>query len=388
MEALILVRYGEIALKGNNRPKFENQLTDNMKKFINPLGGRVTKEHGRIFVTCAFDSLEEIKVRLEKVFGIVSFSPGVAVALDLNAISEAALAQLKKNCLSGARTFKVECRRPNKGFPMKSPELAAELGGYLLDKMPELKVDVHNPDTVVNVEVREKAYVFSEIVKGCGGMPYKSAGKGMLLLSGGIDSPVAGYMMARRGVHIEGVHFHSYPFTSERALEKVMELARKLTQYTSHIRVHSINLLDVQRAIQEKCPEEEMTILARRFMMQIAERLASQRNCQCLITGESIGQVASQTMEGLNVTNSAVKLPVFRPLIAMDKVDIIDVSRRIDTFETSILPYEDCCTVFLPDRVVTRPRLANIEASQGLLDSEALITAALENVQVYDLRLE
>ncbi len=386
MEALILVRYGEIALKGNNRPQFENMLTRNIQSVVKPLGGKVDKRHGRVLVSCAMEQLVEVQDELSRVFGIVSFSPGVAVEPRMEQIREAALEQLRLTVETGAKTFKVECRRANKGFPMKSPEICAEIGGDLLEAFPQLTVDVHHPDTTVTVEIREKAYVFTQIIKGVGGMPYKSAGKAMLLLSGGIDSPVAGYMMARRGVHVEGIHFHSYPFTSERALEKVLDLARKLTLYTGHVRVHSVNLLEVQRAIQEHCPEEEMTILSRRFMMQIAERVAQGRGCQALITGESIGQVASQTMEGLTVTNSAVEIPVFRPLIALDKVEIIEIARRIDTFDTSILPFEDCCTVFLPDRVVTKPRVADIEASQALLDSEALIARAIEGIKVYDLR--
>lgn len=388
MEALILVRYGEVALKGHNRPQFENLLVGNIQNVVKPLGGRVVKRHGRILVTCAPEQLQKVQDQLSRVFGVVSFSPGVAVELDMEQIRAAALNQLRETTLGGARSFKVECRRPNKGFPLKSPEVAAEIGGALLEALPQLRVDVHHPDTTVTVEIREKAYVFTEIIKGVGGMPYRSAGKALLLLSGGIDSPVAGYLMARRGVAIEGIHFHSYPFTSERALEKVMELGRKLAIYTGRLRVHSVNLLDIQRAIQEHCPEEEMTILSRRFMMQIAERIAGERGCQALVTGESIGQVASQTMEGLTVTNSAVTLPVFRPLIALDKVEIIEIARKIDTFETSILPFEDCCTVFLPDRVVTKPRVRNIEASQSLLDSEALIANAIQSVRVFDLTIE
>lgn len=388
MEALILVRYGEIALKGHNRPQFENMLVGNIQSAVKPLGGKVVKRHGRILVVCSPDRILEVQDQLSRVFGIVSFSPGVAVELDMAQIQETALEQLRETVDAGTKTFKIECKRANKGFPLKSPEICAEIGGILLDALPQLKVDVHHPDTTVTIEIREKAYVFTQILKGIGGMPYKSAGKALLLLSGGIDSPVAGYLMARRGVQIEGIHFHSYPFTSERALEKVLDLGRKLAVYTGRIRVHSINLLEIQRAIQEHCPQEEMTILSRRFMMQIAERVAATRSCQALITGESIGQVASQTMEGLTVTNSAVTLPVFRPLIAMDKVEIIDVAQRIDTFETSILPFEDCCTVFLPDRVVTKPRVKNIEESQSLLDSETLIANALLGVKVYDLLQE
>lgn len=388
MEALILVRYGEIALKGHNRPQFENMLVSSIQSAVKKLGAKVVKRHGRILVACDFEKLMDVQDQLSRVFGIVSFSPGVAVELDMQEIQTAALEQLRKTVDAGAKTFKVETKRANKGFPMKSPEICAEIGGNLLEALPQLRVDVHNPDTTVTIEIREKAYVFTEIIKGVGGMPYKSAGKALLLLSGGIDSPVAGYLMARRGVQIEGMHFHSYPFTSERALEKVMDLARKLAVYTGRIRVHSINLLEIQRAIQEHCPQDEMTILSRRFMMQIAEKVAADRGCQALITGESIGQVASQTMEGLTVTDGAVSLPVFRPLIALDKVEIIEIAQRIDTFETSILPFEDCCTVFLPDRVVTKPRIKDIEESQALLDSESLITRAIEGIKVYDLFLE
>lgn len=388
MEALILVRYGEIALKGHNRPQFENMLVSSIQSAVKKLGAKVVKRHGRILVACDFEKLIDVQDQLSRVFGIVSFSPGVAVELDMQEIQTAALEQLRKTVDAGAKTFKVETKRANKGFPMKSPEICAEIGGDLLEALPQLRVDVHHPDTTVTIEIREKAYVFTEIIKGVGGMPYKSAGKALLLLSGGIDSPVAGYLMARRGVQIEGMHFHSYPFTSERALEKVMDLARKLAVYTGRIRVHSINLLEIQRAIQEHCPQDEMTILSRRFMMQIAEKVAADRGCQALITGESIGQVASQTMEGLTVTDGAVSLPVFRPLIALDKVEIIEIAQRIDTFETSILPFEDCCTVFLPDRVVTKPRIKDIEESQALLDSESLITRAIEGIKVYDLFLE
>ena len=385
MEKLIIIRYGEIALKGHNRPQFEDLLVSNIQRILRKQGARVKKRHGRMFVHCDEQKFEMVLDQLKKVFGLVSFSPGVAMDLDMEQIYGSALEQLRKVAGDRAVTFKVEGKRANKGFPIQSPEIGRLVGAYLLENMPNLKVDVHRPQVVVNVEVREQAFVFTETVKGIGGMPYKSASRGMLLLSGGIDSPVAGWMMARRGVELEAIHFHSYPFTSERAKEKVLELGRKLTQYTEKIRIYSVNLLEIQRAIQEKCPEDEITLLSRRFMMQIAERLAEKTQCKCLITGESIGQVASQTMESLNVTNAVVKMPVFRPLIAMDKLDIIEVAHKIDTYETSILPFEDCCTVFLPDRVVTRPRLEIIEASQALLDSEALIASALETLEVQEI---
>lgn len=269
---------------------------------------------------------------------------------------------------------------------MKSPEIARIVGGTINQKIEEVSVDVHNPEFTVTVEIRDVTYIYSKEIKGYGGLPYGCAGKGMLLLSGGIDSPVAGWMMAKRGMEIEGVHFHSYPFTNDRAQEKVYDLARQLAGYTGFIRVHSVNLLEIQKAINACCPSKEMTILSRRFMMAIAERIALGGNCQALITGENIGQVASQTIEGLTVTNSRVDLPVLRPLIAFDKLDIIKVAEDIGTFETSILPFEDCCTVFLPDKVVTRPVLADIEKSEDNLDVEGLITSAIEKKEVFDFK--
>lgn len=386
MDGLLLVRYGEIALKGKNRPFFEKKLVEGIKLNLKGVDYSLERQHGRIFIKFDMFDMDEIIERVTNTFGVVSVSPGIAVEAELQTIIEAALEQFKEAVsLGNIKTFKVETRRSNKGFPHKSPEISKMAGGYILKNAEGIKVDVHNPDLTVNIEVREKVYIFTRTIDGLGGMPYRSGGKAMLLLSGGIDSPVAGWMMARRGVQIEAIHFHSYPFTSERATEKVMDLARKISGYTGNIRVHSVNLLEIQKAINEHCPSEEMTILSRRFMMIIAEKVARKRKCQALITGESIGQVASQTIEGLNVTNDAVSLPVFRPLIAMDKVDIIKVAEKIDTFETSILPYEDCCTVFLPDRVVTKPKVDNIKESQGLLDTEQLIYDAISTMEVIQI---
>lgn len=389
-ERLLVVRYGEIALKGNNRNLFENQLTKNMKLMLKTIGGcKVYKEHGRIFVTYDASDHDEVVEVIKKVFGIVSFSPAEVLDMDFEAAILVAIKQLKRIVeKKGPLTFKVETKRANKQFPLKSPAVSMEVGGRLLAEIDQIQVDVHRPQVTVHIEIRDRIYVYTEMIKGQGGMPYKSAGKGMLLLSGGIDSPVSGYLMARRGLQIEAVHFHSYPFTSERAKEKVLELARKLAIYTSQLRVHSINLLEIQRAIAENCPSEEMTILSRRFMMAIATQVAKQRMCKALITGESLGQVASQTIEGLTVTNDATSLPVFRPLIAMDKLDIMDIAHKIDTYETSILPYEDCCTVFLPDRVVTKPRLDSIIKSESLLDKEGLIERAIAQMEAYVIRGE
>lgn len=384
MEKLIVIRYGEIALKGNNRQFFEAKLLKNMKEALKPYeSAKVTKEHGRLFVTCDQSDYDLVLSRVGKIYGIVSYSPAVAVSLDLKDIETTLIEQVGKLLTSQKTTFKMDVKRSNKGFFMTSPQLAKHLGGMLLSYYKQLKVDVHHPELTATIEVRDRAFIFTEVIRGQGGMPYKTGGKGMLLLSGGIDSPVAGYMMAKRGIEIEAVHFHSYPFTSERAQEKVWELARKMAVYTKRIRVNAINLLEIQKAIAEKCPSEEMTILSRRFMMALATRVAKDRGCQALITGESLGQVASQTIEGIAVTTDATDLPILRPLIAMDKVDITLVAKEIDTFETSILPYEDCCTVFLPDKVVTKPKVQNIKDSEALLDAEALIESALATMEVH-----
>lgn len=389
MNRVFLVRYGEIALKGLNRHAFENVLVSNIKNALraNEVNGyKVEKEHGRIFVYCIDASEYPVQKVLEKAFGIVSFSKAVITDATIENINSTAI-EVIKPYVEGKQgmTFKIDTKRANKSFPMQSPEISREIGGKVLETYPQLKVDVHHPLVTLTVEIREYAYVFMETFKGQGGMPYGTAGKGVLLLSGGIDSPVAGYMMAKRGLALTAVHFHSYPYTSERAFDKIMTLGKKLKAYTGSLKVYSVNLLSIQKAIAENCPSEEMTILARRFMMQIAERVAIKVDAKALVTGESLGQVASQTLEGLTVTNAAVTLPVFRPLIAFDKTDIIDIAMRIDTFDTSILPFEDCCTVFLPDRVVTRPKQAAIEKSQNLLDSELLIREALANLECFDL---
>lgn len=390
MEKILIIRYGEISLKGLNRPYFENTLLKNVKRAVKSLGDmRVYKSHGRLYIDLEDHDIEETIAAVTNVFGIVSVSVAYIFEADIERICEVALEQAKE-CIEedGIKTFKVETKRGNKGFPIKSPEICRTVGGYILENISELEVDVHNPDVMINVEVREKAYVYSRKIPGFGGMPYRTGGKAMLLLSGGIDSPVAGWLVAKRGVEIEAVHYHSYPFTSDRAKEKVIDLARILSKYCGRVRLHSINLLNIQKTINEKCPSAEMTILSRRFMMAIAEKVALDRKCKALITGESIGQVASQTLESLNVTNSTVNVPVFRPLIAMDKMDIVKISKKIETYETSILPFEDCCTVFLPDRPVTKPRLERIVESEQALDVEGLINDAIENMEVIIVRQE
>lgn len=388
METIVL-RYGELALKGKNRDVFENALIRDVKDRLSHLDDIVLKRHhGRMYVDCQDYDYDEVADILTNTFGIVSISPVSKCEVTLDDMFATAKSQIEELIEErGNFTFKVEARRANKSFHLKSPEISKHVGGFINQTFQEeVSVDVHHPDIVVNIEVREKVYIYTKSLPGLGGMPYKTAGKGMLLLSGGIDSPVAGFLMAKRGVQLEAVHFHSYPFTSDRAKEKVLDLARKLTKYVGQIRVHNVNLLEIQRAINDNCPSEEMTILSRRFMMAIAEKIARRRKYKCLITGENIAQVASQTMEGLTVTNSRVNLPVFRPLIAYDKVDIIKVAKDIDTFETSILPFEDCCTVFLPDRVVIKPEVKQVEASESLLEVDELINRAIKERDVVILR--
>ena len=388
MDRIIIVKYGEIALKGDNRSYFEKKLVSNIKVSLIGLEGyKVIRERGRIFIESKNQILDEIVERVSKVFGVIGVCVAESVENDIDKIIELAKIQVA-NILedNDYNTFKVETKRTNKGFKMKSPEISKTVGGAVYENFEDLNVDVHNPDFILNIEIRELTYIYSEEIKGPGGMPYGTAGKGLLLLSGGIDSPVACWMMAKRGLEIEAVHYHSFPFTSERAYEKVIDLARILTEYTGKMVVHSVNILEIQKAINENCPSEEMTILSRRFMMGIAEKIAKMRECKALITGENIGQVASQTLEGLTVTNSRVDLPVFRPLIAYDKLDIIAIAEKIGTFETSILPFEDCCTVFLPKRVVTKPKLEKIERSEELLDVDVLIEKAINNMKTIEIK--
>ncbi|MBM7614909.1 tRNA uracil 4-sulfurtransferase ThiI [Alkaliphilus hydrothermalis] len=390
MDKVIVIRYGEIMLKGANKRFFEDKLVKQIRHALGDLGKpKVYKQHSRIYVDVEGYDENQLIERIRRVFGVTLISTSKRFDVDLDRIREEALKELRDRVkYDGAKTFKVETKRVDKNFPLGSLDLSRELGGHLLKNVDEVQVDVHNPDTMIYVEIREKAFVFSNKIMGLGGLPVGCNGKGLLLLSGGIDSPVAGWMVAKRGVEIAAVHFHSYPFTSERAKEKVMDLARIVSGYVGQFKVYSVNLLPIQKEINEKCPPEEMTILSRRFMMMIAERVASKIGANGLITGESLGQVASQTIESLHATNSAVSIPVFRPLIAMDKVDIIEIARKIDTYETSILPFEDCCTVFLPKRPVTKPRLDKILRSEAKLDVEALIEAAISNMEIERITLD
>lgn len=385
MKEIILAKYGEIILKGGNRPRFESILMGNIKNSLK----NVAETKARLAqATVYVEVMDEEKIdlvaeRLAKIFGIVSITRAVVCKKDIEDIKAKAKAYLAKDMTDGKR-FKVEAKRSDKLFPYKSPDICREVGGYLDDEFPKTIVDVHNPDVTVRVEVRDfGAYVYANEnkIQGQGGMPIGTGSKATLLLSGGIDSPVAGHMISKRGVEIDAVNFFSYPYTSDRAKEKVIELAGIIAQYTSKINLYIVPFTEIQLQIRDKCPEEHMTLIMRRFMMRIAEKLAKQHKSHALITGESVGQVASQTLAALDVTNAAVDMPVLQPLIGMDKQEIIDRAMEIGTFETSILPYEDCCTVFTPKHPTTNPKRVNIEKSEMKLDVEGLIEAALKDVE-------
>jgi len=379
---VILLRYGEIHLKGQNRPFFERLLIKSIKEAMRSFeNAKVERQQGRYFVKgIADEDVDAAVSALTKVFGLHSLSIAEELPKDIDAIYRAAAEQVraymtKHNLVS--LTFKVETKRADKNFPMRSNTISADCGGHILANVPGTKVDVHNPQIMPHIEIREEAYVYTEIIPCQGGMPLGASGKCMLLLSGGIDSPVAGYMVAKRGCPIYAVHYESFPYTSERARDKVIALAKIMAAYTGPIHLDLIHFTDIQMSIYEKCPEEMLTIIMRRFMMRIAERRAHDMGCQALITGESIGQVASQTIESLHVTNSAVDLPVFRPLIAMDKLEIMERARNLGTYETSILPYEDCCTVFVPKHPSIRPVLEKVVEAESILDIDALIDDAI-----------
>lgn len=385
-----IVRYGEVALKGANKPYFERMLMERIRRVLKKFDGlRVSKEDGLLVVRAEFDIAEKVVIdEISKVFGVDSISPAVEVDPSMEAIEAAAIDYMKELIAEkGIKTFKVEAKRSDKSFPIESPQIAKTIGAKILIACKVLKVDVHEPDCRLYVHVRrERAFVYEQKVSAFGGLPLGTNGKGLILLSGGIDSPVAAFLMAKRGMLIEAVHFHSYPYTSERAWEKVQDLARILTMYCGRIRIHCINLLPIQEEIVAHCPEEETTILVRRYMMKIAERVAKANHCLMLITGENLGQVASQTVDSLVVTDASVTMPVMRPLIAADKTEIIEKAKEIGTYETSILPYEDCCTVFLPKHPKTKPRLLEILDSESKLDEEALIQAALASAESVMIR--
>ncbi len=386
---IILCKYGEIVLKGANRKYFESMLLREVKKRMYLYGAAdVRASQSTITVDPlgdAFD-MEGAYAEVQKIFGLVGVSRALKVEKDMDAIREGLRAWIPTH-MAGMKTFKVEAKRSDKAFPLNSPQICDECGGVILSVMPHIKVNVHNPDVVVRVEIRDThAYIHAGQDKGAGGMPVGSAGRALLLLSGGIDSPVAGHMMAKRGVKIEALHFESFPYTSERAREKVVDLAKKMSLYCGEIHMHVISVTKIQEAINEHCEEDYFTLLLRRFMMRLANLTAEKYECGALITGESLGQVASQTMEALNVTNVIADRPVFRPCIGMDKEEIIEISRKIDTFDISIEPFEDCCTVFTPRHPRTKPVLSKVEAQEACLDVDTLVNEAFETL--YTIKIE
>lgn len=388
MFTAFLIKYAEIGVKGKNRYLFEEALAKQIKYALKRCEGEfaVTRTPGRIYIEALSDfDFDETVDNLKTVFGISGICPVVHVEDEgFEKLGEAVVKYMDEVYPDKNISFKVQARRARKNYPLNSMELNVELGGVILDAFPELTVDVHNPDVLLNVEIREKIYIYSETIPGPGGMPIGSNGKAMLLLSGGIDSPVAGYMVAKRGVKIDAVYFHAPPYTSDRAKQKVVDLARQVSRYTGPIYLHVINFTDIQLYIYEKCPHDELTIIMRRYMMKIAEKIAKDTECLGLITGESIGQVASQTIQSLAVTNEVCTLPVFRPLIGFDKMEIVDVSEKIGTYETSILPYEDCCTIFVAKHPVTKPNLNVIKRHEQNLNEkiDELVQTALDTDEV------
>lgn len=390
-DEVLLLKFGEVVLKGLNRSYFESMLVKDTKRRLSSLGKfSYVSVQSVLYVSPTDDeSKENLDRALEestKIFGIMNVCKAAVIEKDMQSIFDGCTSYCA-DILSDAKTFKVESKRSDKSFPLKSPELSRECGGAILEKFHHLRVDVQNPDVTVKVEIRtDKAYIHTDPLCGAGGMPYGSAGKGLLLLSGGIDSPVAGYLMAKRGVVIDALHFESFPYTSERAREKVVELASTMQDYCGKIRLTVASVTEIQEEIKAKCNEDYFTLLLRRFMMRIAERIALERECKCMITGESLGQVASQTMNALNSTNSVVEsLCVHRPLIAMDKEDIVKLSRKIGTFDISIQPFEDCCTVFTPRHPVTNPKLENILKEEEKLDVETLVERAVKTCYLQEV---
>lgn len=386
-----LIKYAEIAIKGKNRYLFEDALVGRISRVLKKVDGkfRVRKEQGRIYVDTEGEyDYDEVIGALKCVFGIVGICPVVLIEDEgFERLAEEVLAYIDRVYADKQFTFKVNARRARKNYPMESMEINAKLGEKILEAFPETRVDVHQPEVVLNVEIRNQINIYSVIIPGPGGMPVGTNGSAMLLLSGGIDSPVAGYMIAKRGVSIDAVYFHAPPYTSERAKQKVVDLAKIVAKYSGPMKLHVVNFTDIQLYIYEQCPHEELTIIMRRYMMKLAEHFAKEHKCLGLITGESIGQVASQTMQSLAATNEVCTMPVYRPLIGFDKQEIVEVSERIGAYETSILPYEDCCTIFVAKHPVTKPSLNVIHNDEKKLDEkiDALMQAAIDTTEVIEI---
>lgn len=384
MYNLIAVSMGEIALKGKNRGYFEKKLTDRVKRNIKEFKDvSIFKDQGKIFIEPSnLEDVDGIIEKVRKIFGIVLLSPCIKVEKNVESIEKKVLDlfdHLVKN--NNIKSFKIQTNRTDKEFEIKSLDFNRKLGGLILENFNNVNVDVHNPDVYIYVDIKTDCYIYSEKIKTVGGLPIGTNGKGLLLLSGGIDSPVAGYMMAKRGVEIEALYFHTYPFSSERANEKVKKLRDILEDYCGRIKLRSINMLEIHKAIKANCDEKYTTILARRFMMRIAEKIARENDIDILITGESLGQVASQTIESMCVIENAVEIPILKPLVGMDKTEIVKISKEIETFETSILPYEDCCQIFAPKHPATKPKLENVLANEDKLDIQDLINTVLQTTE-------
>ncbi len=385
MKEIFLLKIGEAVLKGLNRKNFEDNIVKNVRRKLSPYGNFEVKcAQSTIRVTPLSEGidLDEVSLELGTVFGIVAYSRACAAEKDIEAIKTAA-AEYLAPLFGRIKSFKVESKRADKKFPLTSPQISSQVGGFLADTFPNVAVDVHNPDVTVTIEVREMAaYIHGEVLAGAGGLPVPSGGRAAILISGGIDSPVAAYMMAKRGVQLTAVHFASPPYTSARAEEKVRDLLTIVSRYSGSMDMYTVPFTEIQEAIERECPEELFTVIMRRYMMIIAQRIAQQKDCGALITGESLGQVASQTIKAIACTDAAVSMPVFRPLIGMDKREIIEIAQRIDTFETSCLPYEDCCTVFTPKHPRTRPKLELVLAAEKKLDTVSMVDKAVKNVKI------
>lgn len=386
-----LIKYGEIGVKGKNRYMFEEALVHQIELALRKIDGkfRCSRESGRIYVYCMDDfDYDETVDALQHVFGIVGICPVLVISGDsLDEMSEACIGFLEKTYDAHDQTFKVNCRRAKKSYPISSMEVNSEIGARILDHFPEMKVDVHEPQIMLHVEIRNRVYIYSKVIPGPGGMPVGTNARAMLLLSGGIDSPVAGWMIAKRGVALDAIYFNAPPYTSERAKQKVIDLAKIVARYSGPIRLHIVNFTDIQLYIYEQCPHDELTIIMRRYMMIIAEHFAKEAGDYALVTGESIGQVASQTIQSLFVTNEVCTMPVFRPLIGFDKQDIVDISEKIKAYDTSILPYEDCCTIFVARHPVTKPNLKSIKKSEVNLQEkiDQLLEQAYDSVEIMEI---
>lgn len=386
MDWFLAVSFGEIFLKGRNRNTFYKTAINNIKRNIRDIGyDDMFQESSKLYIKADRDKFDRLIKEIKKVFGIVYISEVVRCEKTVEDISKTSIDLIKYYNFDKDMTFKVESKRTDKSFALKSPELSAKIGGDILEKYNDLSVDIHKPDFTVFIDIKSKAYIYINRVEGLGGLPLGSGGEGLLLLSGGIDSPVAGFLMAKRGMNINAIHFHSYPFTSKRAHQKAMDLAKILSAYTGKMTVYSVNLAEIYKAISKNCPRRETTILSRRFMMRIANKISEKYSYQALITGESLGQVASQTIESVSVINDSSKLPILRPLIAMDKKDIIEISEKIDSYDKAIEPYDDCCSIFAPDSPVTKPKLKYIKKSEENLDIEELENQAIANMEIIEI---